>query len=147
MDVRALTRLPIALLEPAISTKDTYVDGIVTLIWPYASFTESMSVLLVDPDFRLRERKGQIRITFRGSSARAVARAGIFSGDRLAVRLAGVSWREEDVSLHTPGKGAGWELGFGQHVTLQVGTHRLFGDEGKPVTLKNRSPEARTSRS
>jgi hypothetical protein len=125
MNVQALTRIPIALLDPAIRIEDAYVEGIVTLIWPYASSTESMSVLLVDPDFRLRQRKGQIRITFHGSSARAVAKAGLSSGDQLVILLAGVSWKEEDVSLHTPGKGTGWELDFGQRVTLKVGTHEL----------------------
>ncbi len=115
---------PIAQLEPSIETTDTSISGIVTLIWPYSASQSSYSLLLVEPDFRLRRHKGQVRLHFTGSSAKAVARGGIQSGDRLLLSLEDVQWTQNastaEITTQTPGKGIDWELQFGERVVLQV---------------------------
>ena len=120
MELHARTQLPIAQLEPSINSSTSLVRGVVTLVWPYSSSTSSTSILLVEPDFRLRRNKGQVRITFQGSSAKVVARSGLNSGDRLVLGLEGVEWIEDEGAIKTPGRGVDWELRFGGRVILQV---------------------------
>lgn len=115
---------PIAQLEPSIDSTNTSVSGIVTLIWPYSASQSSYSLLLVEPDFRLRRHKGQVRLHFTGSSAKAVARGGIRSGDHIWLSLADVQWTKAastaEITRQTPGKGIDWELQFRERVVLQV---------------------------
>ena len=113
-------RVPIAQLRPALDASVGFVEGLVTLVWPYSPSHQSTRILLVEPDFRLRPNRGQVRISFIGASARAVAKSGLTSGDRVSVRLAAAVWLPEDTGGTTPGRGPGWELQYGQRVTLQV---------------------------
>ena len=115
------TRVPIAELQPSVNTQNKCIRGVVTLIWPYSSSKDSLSFLLAEPDFRLRRQKGQIRVTFNGSSAKAVARSGVSSGDGVVLGLMGVQWARDETTLSTPGKGSEWELGFGERAVLRVG--------------------------
>ena len=114
------TTLPIAQLHPGLNPKSTAVTGIITLIWPYASSSQTLSLLLVEPDFRLRRHHGQVRVHFQGSSARALSRAGIASGDHLLLSLEGVEWAKDIFTASTPGRGIDWELRYGERVVLQV---------------------------
>lgn len=116
----APTTLPIAQLQPGLDSESTSVFGIVTLIWPYASSTHALSLLLVEPDFRLRRHRGQVRVRFQGSSAKALSRAGISSGDQLLLNLTGVQWAKDTLAASTPGKGIDWELRYGERVVLRV---------------------------
>jgi len=113
--------VPIAKLRPELEHADErYVSGVVTLIWPYASATKSLSLLLVEPDFRLRRHQGQVRVRFNGASAKAVARSGISSGDQLLLSLRGIQWEKDASVATTPGKGIEWEIRYGERVQLQV---------------------------
>lgn len=116
----AATNIPIASLEPGLDADSTSITGIVTLIWPYASSTRTFSLLLVDPDFRLRRKCGQVRIYFTGASAKAVVRAHIIGGDQLLLNLNGVRWAKDGSTAITPGKGIEWELRYGERVVLQI---------------------------
>jgi hypothetical protein len=115
---------PIAHLKPSIEATNISVSGIVALIWPYSASQSSYSLLLVEPDFRLRRHKGQVRLHFTGSSAKAVARGGIRSGDQLLLSLDDVQWTQDasaaEATTQTPGKGIDWELRFQERVVLQV---------------------------
>ena len=79
-----------------------------------------MSVLLAEPDFRLRRRQGQVRATFRGKSAAAVARLELHSGDAVTLDLQGVQWVEEDLRGFTPGRGIEWGMVFDKRLALKV---------------------------
>ncbi|MCJ1245690.1 hypothetical protein MMC30_002894 [Trapelia coarctata] len=120
MDLQFKSHLPIAQLQPSVETSGSYLRGIVTLIWPYSSSNQSFSVLLVEPDFRLRRYHGQVRISFKGACAKAVAKSGLTSGDEVLVGLLGAEWAQEDTVIRTPGRGVDWELQFGQRLVLQV---------------------------
>lgn len=111
---------PIARLTPHLAPDESSVTGIVTLIWPYASSKKTLSLLLVEPDFRLRSKRGQVRVHFQGSSAKAVARSGISSGDQLLLSLTGAGWAKDSTAATTPGKGIEWELQFEERLVLQV---------------------------
>lgn len=112
--------IPIAQLRPGLDPKATSVTGIVTLIWPYASSSQSTSLLLVEPDFRLRRDRGQVRLLINGSSAKAVARLGVRIGDRLSLSLEGSEWVKNNPAVTTPGKGIEWDLRYGERMVLQV---------------------------
>lgn len=129
------TLTPIAALEPGLDADNTSVNGIVTLIWPYASSSQTLSLLLVDPDFRLRRNRGQVRVFFIGASAKAVARAHIASGDGLLLELKGAKWAKDGSAASTPGKGIEWELRFGGKVALQI--QRA---EQQPISLTINNP-------
>ena len=111
---------PIANLDPSLETLHKSISGVVTLIWPYSSSNKTFGILLVEPDFRLRQKKGQVRIHFTGPSATAVARSGIGIGTRLLLSLEGVQWAKDDSLPRTPGNGVEWKLHFGERLSLQV---------------------------
>ena len=120
MNLQAKYTTPIAQLDPLIDTTVHVIKGIVTLIWPYSASTSSLSILLVEPDFRLRRNKGQVRISFEGAIAKAVAKSGLTSGDNVTLDLLDAEWLRADSALRTPGRGIDWELHFGQHLILEV---------------------------
>ena len=111
---------PISQLNPDLRPDGASITGIVTLIWPYATSKKTFSLLLVEPDFRLRSKRGQVRVHFQGSSAKAVARSEISSGDRLLLSLKGAQWAKDSTAATTPGKGIDWELQFGERLLLEV---------------------------
>lgn len=113
--------IPISQLQPSVDAESTSITGVVTLIWPFSPSKNSLSLLLVEPDFRLRREKGQVRVNFRGSSAGAVAGCGISIGDEVTLSLVGVIWARDESISGTPGTGGDWELQFGERVVLRVG--------------------------
>jgi len=116
-----LPTIPIADLQPGIESADERpVSGVVTLIWPYASSERSLSLLLVEKDFRLRGKRGQVRVQFDGASAQAVAKSRVGSGDELLLRLKGVRWAKDESTATTPGRSIDWELHYCEQIQLQV---------------------------
>ena len=111
---------PIAELNPDLKSDESSVTGMVTLIWPYASFKSTFGLLLVESDFRLRSKRGQVRVHFQGSSAKTVARSGISSGDQLLLSLQGAQWAKDSTAATTPGRGIDWQLQYGERLVLQV---------------------------
>lgn len=123
-----MNSLPISALTPELPDLSTkHICAIVTLIWPFSSVTRTCAVLLADPDFRKRDSRGQVRVQFTGSSARAIAKSGIGSGDELLLALRGARFVERDEAVRTPGKSVEWELVFGQTVGAKV---RLIPSDG-----------------
>jgi len=113
--------VPIAELAPSLPSTDTKaIKAVVTLIWPYSSSTKRAAVLLAEPDFRLRRRKGQVRVQLAGASAEAVARSHIGIGDEVTLRLLGAQWMSNVENTKTPGRSVDWELRYGQRLVMQV---------------------------
>ena len=112
--------IPIAQLHPGQDVSGQSISGVVTLIWPYSKSRRTFSLLLVEPDFRLRRQNGQVRIHFQGPSARILAESGVQSGDHILLNLDGVSWLRDESTKETPGRGIGWLLHFGECLSLQV---------------------------
>ena len=110
---------PISELNPSSSSTNA-IKAIVALLWPYSVSKRSLTLLLVEPDFRLRRDKGQVRVEFHGSSAQEVARSGIISGDELVLSLHGAEWSKDDAVGIAPGRGIDWKLDYGEVVSLQV---------------------------
>ncbi|KAL8772795.1 MAG: hypothetical protein Q9209_002140 [Squamulea sp. 1 TL-2023] len=119
-DLNDTNRVTIAQLDPSISATGKAVEGIVTLIWPYSISSQTFSILLADPDFRLRRQRGQVRIQFRGSSAKAVAKHGVQSGDHVWLSLVNAQWERDETTSGTPGRGIEWELRFEERVILKI---------------------------
>ena len=116
----AVTTVPIARISPEIDPGQNRVFGVVTLIWPYSSTDKRLSLLLVEPDFRLRAQRGQVRVFFTGASAKALSKAGIESGDHLSLKLNGVTYGKDHANISTPGRSIEWNLQFGQYVDVEV---------------------------
>jgi hypothetical protein len=114
--------VPIAHLGPSLSNPESgRIRAIVALIWPYSSSTKSVALLLVEPDFRLRVKRGQVRVQLRGASAAALARTKVGSGDEILLNLEGVQWVEAAPGITTPGKSVDTELLFKRRLVCQVG--------------------------
>ncbi|MCJ1278254.1 hypothetical protein MMC21_006069 [Puttea exsequens] len=126
---------PIAQLEPGLDPFTTSVFGVVTLLWPYAASTKQLSLLLVEPDFRLRRNRGQVRLYFTGASAKAVARASVSSGDQLHISLIGTQFTKDASTASTPGRNIEWELRYGGRVVLQI--HRA---DQEPISIDIDNP-------
>ncbi|KAL8697710.1 MAG: hypothetical protein Q9224_002179, partial [Gallowayella concinna] len=122
--------IAIAQLDPSIDTSEKAVEGIVTLIWPYSISSQTFGILLAEPDFRLRRQKGQVRVQFRGSSAKAVARCDIQSGDRVTLNLSGVQWERDETVSGASGRGIEWELRFGEQIAL-----RIHHEDHEPIAV------------
>ena len=115
------SHLPIAQLTPLLSTPSSRsIKAVVTLTWPYSSVTDTVAFLLAEPDFRLRRTRGQVRVQFKGSSAKAVRTAGVASGDEVILSLEGVEFVHDEIIDSTPGRGVEFELKFTERLLLQV---------------------------
>ena len=90
------------------------------MIWPYSASKQTWSFLLVEPDFRLRRQRGQVRVSFYGPCARRIARYGLASGDEINLSVAGAQWAEDAAQDQTPGRTVGWELSYGERVVVEV---------------------------
>jgi hypothetical protein len=118
--------IPIAQLTPLLAAPSTRsVKAIVTLTWPYSSATGSVAFLLAEPDFRLRRTKGQVRAQFSGSSAKAVSKSGIASGDEVILSLDGVEWVQDEAPFATPGRGIEFDLKFTERLLLEVSFQKM----------------------
>ncbi|KAF7192789.1 hypothetical protein HII31_05888 [Pseudocercospora fuligena] len=92
----------------------------ISLIWPYSSSTKQCALLLADPDFRLRNDRGQVRVRFTGASATAVAQGKVSIGDELLLELHGATWAAEASNVNTPGKSVEGELVYRGELGLQI---------------------------
>ena len=116
-----MSTIPITTLSPTEPPpSDASIRGIVTLFWPYSSSTRQCAFLLADPDFRLRNRQGQVRVRFTGASAEAVAKSHVGIGDEVLLALNGANWEEDPEATRTPGKSVGGELFFRRRLQLTV---------------------------
>ncbi|WYZ38598.1 hypothetical protein EsH8_III_000512 [Colletotrichum jinshuiense] len=119
--LEAAAGLPIAKLSPELHDLKTHVvRGIVTITWPYSIIHKTIAFLLAEPDFRLRRAKGQVRVEFSGSSAKAVANAGLGSGDEIVLSLDGAELAADDSKTRVPGTSLEWQLKFKDRVLLQA---------------------------
>ena len=110
----------IANLRPDVYLDNARLRGTVALVWPYSSSKDSISILVAESDVRLRRNKGQVRITFTGSSAKAVARAELLNGDEVVLGLTGVEWLPAGVDSRFTGESLDWELFYRERLLLQV---------------------------
>lgn len=119
-NLETATATPIAELGPHLTdTANRSTRGVITIVWPYSIVTKSLSFILAEPDFRLRRQKGQVRVTFVGSCAKAVADAALGGGDEVLLSLDGVEWAESDAP-GAPGTTVEWQARFPSKALLRV---------------------------
>lgn len=111
----------IAALRPNLDALESkQIKAVVTLIWPYSSSQRQFALLLAEPDFRLRRKRGgQVRARFSSTSARALAATGVGIGDEVVLSLHGAQF-VQDGAVSTPGKSIDWELAYKQTVAICV---------------------------
>jgi hypothetical protein len=121
--LEAQTATPIAQLDPSLSDIPTRaISGIITLVWPYNSSTNSLAFNLAEPDARLRRTKGNVRIQLHGSSAKAVAAMKLGGGDMVTIGLDGVEWVKDSSSTPGPASRLEWQLQYTEKLMLRVRT-------------------------
>ncbi|KAI9037049.1 uncharacterized protein KD926_000916 [Aspergillus affinis] len=114
-------RIPIAQLSPtADNLQGSAIHAVVALLWPYSSSTKSLSLLLSEPDFRLRRSNGQVKVIFHGPVAEEVAKSKIGIGDDVCLDLAGSRLASNQAAVQTPGKCVAWDVHFDDRVLLEV---------------------------
>jgi hypothetical protein len=117
-------RLRIAELAPEKVTESQtspYVEAVISLVLdPYSKRKESLSLLLAEPDVRLRRAKGQLKVTFQGPAAQQVTRSELNIGDVILLRIDHAEWRDTGDAVATPGKKIQWDLHFKKRVVLEA---------------------------
>ncbi|KAL2220252.1 hypothetical protein M432DRAFT_608594 [Thermoascus aurantiacus ATCC 26904] len=120
--------IPIAQLSPELENiGERSVNAVVTLVWPFSSSSRCLSLLLAEPDFRLRRTNGQVKVTFHGFCAEEVALTQVGIGDKVVLRLDGARWADNEAATATPGRGIPWDLHFENRVALEVFTAIFAG--------------------
>jgi hypothetical protein len=107
----------IAELNPELPAREMKpFKAVVTVIWPYSPSKREFSLLLAEPEFRLRRQNGHVRVRFFGPSAKALAVTGVGIGDEIALSLRGANF----VKQGTPEWSIDWDLEYTQRVEVQV---------------------------
>ncbi|KAI9847950.1 MAG: hypothetical protein M1837_001467 [Sclerophora amabilis] len=115
------SHISIAQLTPLLSSPaSSSIRAIVTLVWPYSSSRRTLTLLLAEPDSRLRQSHGQVKVQFTGSSAEAVAKSRVGIGDDIVLSLEGVEWIKDETTIRTPGKDVECALRFAERLLLQI---------------------------
>ncbi|CAI7652105.1 unnamed protein product [Penicillium glandicola] len=116
-----LTKVPIAQLSPDLEklAEKSFLAA-VALVWPYSSSTKSVSLLLVEPDFRLRGAKGQIKVTFHGRVAEKVAESHVGIGNTVCLALKDTKFVTNEGPQQTPGRSVAWDAHVENGVSLEV---------------------------
>ncbi|KAJ5182967.1 hypothetical protein N7492_000583 [Penicillium capsulatum] len=115
------TKVPIAQLSPDLEHQEVKgITAAVTLVWPYSSSTKSLSLLLAEPDFRLRRSHGQVKAIFHGRVAEEVAGSHVGIGDTVRLSLKGASYAGNDIAAQTPGRYVAWDVHFTNGVSLGI---------------------------
>src|ERR1051326_2986235 len=115
--------VPIASLSPSLPEFSAQsIKGVVTLLWPYSSSTRKCALLLAEEDFRLRKRKGQVRVRFEGPAATSLAGQRLQIGDVLYLALAGCDWIKDEKTkeTETPGRSIDYELKYRRKLRLEA---------------------------
>lgn len=116
-----LTKVPIAQLSPALEElQERCIHATVTLVWPYSSSTKSLSLLLSEPDFRLRRLNGQVKAIFHGRVAEKVAKSQVGIGDTVRLALKGAEFVANDAATQTPGRCVAWDIHVENGVSVEV---------------------------
>ncbi|KAL2760670.1 hypothetical protein ACRALDRAFT_2050861 [Sodiomyces alcalophilus JCM 7366] len=103
----------IAQLNPELSDINSRViRGAITITWPFSSYRNVAAFVLAEIDFKLRRDKGQVRVEFSGPAAKAIADAGLNSGDEITLSLNGVEWADKDPRAPLSGEQLDWQLKF-----------------------------------
>ncbi|WEW56124.1 hypothetical protein PRK78_001559 [Emydomyces testavorans] len=145
----AATAIPIASLSPSVpDLEQRYISAVVILLWPFSSSTKQCSLLLSEPDFRLRELKGQVKVCLHNGAAEAVAKSRIGIGDIVYLSLAGAKWKRVDGEGSDSICGINWDLDFEHRVLLEAShsetyeaPEELVRDVSAPTTdVRARSP-------
>jgi hypothetical protein len=115
--------LPIAQISPSLEhLGERSICAVVTLVWPYSSATKSLSLLLAEPDFRLRRLSGQVKVVFHGPVAEKVAKTQVGIGDEVSLSLAGSRLDANNAA----GNCVAWDVHFDGRMSLEVLRSRNF---------------------
>ncbi|KAJ5524542.1 Telomere end binding protein [Penicillium frequentans] len=116
-----LAKIPIAQLSPTLErSQEKCIEATVTLVWPYSSSTKCLSLLLAEPDFRLRRLHGQVKAIFHGRVAEQVAASHVSIGDNVCLAMKGSKFVANDAATQTPGRYVAWDVHFDYDLSLEV---------------------------
>ena len=125
-------KLALAQLTPETASAAAFLEGVVSLQWPFSPSSATLSLLVCEEDFRLRSNRGQLRVDFHGPSAKAVDDMGVQIGDRVQLSLEGAGLELLDTA--TAGD-VPWAVVFSTRLAMQVGL-RAVGKGDPPLTTE-----------
>lgn len=111
--------IPISAVTPSSLETSHSIRGVITLVWPYSRSTHTCAILLAAKDFRLRTKRGQVRVTFSGEAAKAIVESKAGISDSIVLSLRGAKWQERLI-IRTPGSSIDGELAYDGDLNLQV---------------------------
>jgi hypothetical protein len=118
------TQVAIRELSPHLKEVSNHsFHAVVTLVWPYSSSDRQLSLLVAEPDFRLRHQNGQVKVFFRHTCAEHVARTKVGIGDHVVLALRGARWVENDSAMTNSGRGVHWDLYYERELHLKVSSY------------------------
>ncbi|KAJ5649692.1 uncharacterized protein N7484_003415 [Penicillium longicatenatum] len=133
-----LAKIPIAQLSPTLEqSQEKCIEATVTLVWPYSSSTKSLSLLLAEPDFRLRRLHGQVKVIFHGRVAEQVAASHIGIGDNICLALKGSNFVANDTATQTAGKYVAWDVHFDHGLSLEINRP---SEEASKISIEYHDP-------
>lgn len=141
-----LTQVPIAQLSPDLAQpSEKFIVAVVTLIWPYSSSNKSLSLLLAEPDARLRRPNGQVKATFHGRVAQKIAESHVGIRDIVHLSLANSKLVSNEAAKQTPGRSIAWGAHFEDAVSLEVSNSPLAPRLPELTVARKGSPILRSS--
>jgi len=114
-DCTQMEKVPIACLCPDLPSFHTKVmTGLVVLVWPYSHLECKSSLLLAEPDARIRRNGGHVRVRLSGASAQHAFKCGVTIGDEITIELRSARFTENSNSnlVTTAGERVKWDLAF-----------------------------------
>ncbi|KAK6352603.1 hypothetical protein TWF730_009426 [Orbilia blumenaviensis] len=86
-----LEPVSLASLEPSINPKSE-ITATVASLWPYSSSALKLTAIIVELDYRKRENRGELKVSFHGYAAESLKALAI--GDVVKISLEGATWEE-----------------------------------------------------
>jgi hypothetical protein len=111
------TKLSLASLTPETANAPAFLEGVVSLLWPFSPSSATLSLLVCEEDFRLRGSKGQLRANFRGASARTLDAKKVQIGDTVQISLEGA---ELEVLENATPRDVPWAIVFSTRLVMKV---------------------------
>lgn len=114
-----MSLIPISAVNENTNLQSSFINGVVSLLWPYSSSRHEFSILLGEEDILERINRGQIKLTFLGRAIGKALESKMQIGDIVKVSLAGSNITAND-DLSKSESDSDWKCVWDSTVLIQV---------------------------
>ncbi|KAK6514066.1 hypothetical protein TWF506_008493 [Arthrobotrys conoides] len=86
-----LSSISLASLEPSVNPQSE-ITATVASLWPYSSSALKLTAIIVETDYKKREHRGELKVSFHGYAAESLKSLAI--GNVVKISLEGATWEE-----------------------------------------------------